>query len=111
MVSVVRAAGRHRDLSILDVTRNQPSPFTLGDREETAAVWSSDSARLVFNAGPRGVGPTGLFVKLSSGAGSEELLLSGSGMKIPSSWSHDAKFLLNGHPARNGPCLRRTSSA
>jgi hypothetical protein len=38
--------------------------------------------------------------KLSSGAGSEELLLSGSGVKTPSSWSFDAKFLLYG---RVGP--------
>jgi Tol biopolymer transport system component len=98
VVSVVGAVSRHRDLWILDLTRNQPSPFTLGDREETAAVWSSDGARLVFNGGSRVVGPTGLFVKLSSGAGSEEPLLSGSGIKFPSSWSHDARFLLYGTP-------------
>ena len=93
VVSAV-AAGRQRDLWILDLARKQRSPFTLGEREETAAVWSPDGGRLVFNAGHAGVGAMDVLMKLSSGGGSEELLLSGPGVKTPTSWSADAKFLL-----------------
>ena len=90
---------RRRPPSTVVDSLAESSTLTLGDRDETAAVWSPDGARLVFNAGRRGgAGPTDLFVKLSSGAGSEEPLLSGSGVKMPSSWSADGRFLLYSTP-------------
>jgi Tol biopolymer transport system component len=89
----VATANRVRNIWIVDLTRKLRSPFTLGDREEFAAVWSADGSRLAFNGG-RLREQMDLFVKSSNGAGPEERLLPANAIAIPSSWSPDGKFLL-----------------
>jgi Tol biopolymer transport system component len=56
-------------------------------------VWSPDGHSVAF-AALSGKARRGIYVKLSNGIGSEELLLSGDDVAVwPSSWSHDGKFM------------------
>ena len=93
LVVSLPSADRTRDIWIINLSQGNRLPFTRGSREEFAAVWSPDGLRLAFNGGRR-VDAMDLFVKPANGAGSEEVLLSDSHGKFPTSWSRDSRFLL-----------------
>jgi hypothetical protein len=59
---------------------------------EFAGRWSPNGDRLVFGSN-RGA-QTGLHLKPSSGAGSEQVLLAAKNPLFPNSWSPDGRFLL-----------------
>jgi Tol biopolymer transport system component len=79
------------DIWIVDLVRGLRWPLTRGDSNETRAIWSHDGNHIIFSR--RSV-TTDLYMKLSSGAESEQLILSDSGEMLPLSWSHDGQFLL-----------------
>jgi Tol biopolymer transport system component/predicted Ser/Thr protein kinase len=83
-----------RDVWVIDQERSTISRLTFGSANQTHAVWSSDGARIVFTSERDGV--YGLYEKLSSGAGSEQLLLRTEDPKYASDWSADGRFLLYG---------------
>ena len=84
-----------RDLWIVDLLRGVKSPFTPGERSESAAVWSPDGARVAFSGGQPGPGGSmNLFTKSSIGASAEHTLIQDPSNKAPSSWSRDGRFLL-----------------
>jgi serine/threonine protein kinase/Tol biopolymer transport system component len=93
-ISVLDPARGSRDIWIFDVPRGLRTRFTSDAADDLAPVWSPDSSRLVF--GSRRKGPLDLYQKvLSSKAGSEdEVLLTDSLDKTPTSWSPDGRFLL-----------------
>ena len=80
-----------RDLWLVDLANGRSSRFTFETRA-LESVWSPDGTRIVFNEGRNG--HLDLFVKASSGASPEELLLADSHDKHPMSWSPDGRFLL-----------------
>jgi serine/threonine protein kinase/Tol biopolymer transport system component len=79
-----------RDLWLLDLARGTPSRFSLG-LLSPGMVWSPDGNSLTFVA--RRAGVTGLYQKLSNGAGQDELLLSATDVE-PADRSQDGRFLL-----------------
>ena len=80
------------DIWIYDVERGLRTRFTFDAAPEFYPVWSPDGSRVVFNSNRKGV--FNLFIKDSSGAGTEELLYESKENKWPVSWSSDGKFLL-----------------
>jgi len=80
----------NQDLWLLDGTRT--SRFTFDSATEDICIWSPDGTRIVFTSTRTGGGD--LYQKLTSGAGMEELLVASDGVKTPSSWSADGRFVL-----------------
>jgi eukaryotic-like serine/threonine-protein kinase len=79
------------DIWIHDLARKVSTRFTFDPDGDLAPVWSPDDSRIVFTSYRRG--PGDLFQKLSTGAGSEELLLTSAFRKIASGWSPDGRWL------------------
>ncbi|MBZ5617518.1 MAG: hypothetical protein LAQ69_02110 [Acidobacteriia bacterium] len=75
---------------LIDLKSGTPSRFTF--EPSRWPVWSPDGKQIAFNLDR--TGQDDLFVKPSSGASGERLLLSNSFRKIPSDWSTDGKLLL-----------------
>jgi eukaryotic-like serine/threonine-protein kinase len=80
------------DIWILDLERGVPSRFTFDPTMEFFPVWSADGSRIVFSS-LRGA-PPNLYQKITSGAGTEELLLKSARPNLPTSWSADGRFLI-----------------
>ena len=94
MRSVVMASGgvaRH-DLYVLDLARKINTRFTFDAADDRSPVWSHDGKQVVFSSARQGRGD--LYLKASSGATNEELLLKSSEPKTPNDWSNDGRFLL-----------------
>jgi Tol biopolymer transport system component/predicted Ser/Thr protein kinase len=85
---------RSADIWIYDVSRNVGSRFTFDAARESDPVWSADGTRLFFSSNKAGIG--NLYVKPSSGAGSEELLLKSDHWKEPLDVSPDGRWLAFG---------------
>ena len=75
----------------MDETR--PTRFTFDASSDNRPMWSPDGKQIAFNS-TRKNGVPDLYVKPSSGAGSEELLLESLVNKIASDWSPDGRFIL-----------------
>jgi serine/threonine protein kinase/Tol biopolymer transport system component len=91
------ASGLQSDIWIFDNARGVGTRITFDDAEDIAPTWSPDGSRIVF-ASRRGK-TLDLYVKPSSGVGTEELLLADERDKVPTSWSSDGVLLYN---ARGG---------
>jgi len=81
-----------RQIWQLDVARGVVSRFTLGDKEDLNAIWSTDGERVTF-ASNRVGSVSDLYEKPSSGAGDEQLLLQSNAAKLPVDWSPDGRYL------------------
>ncbi|HEX5430505.1 MAG TPA: protein kinase [Bryobacteraceae bacterium] len=85
------------DIWTLDFARGVRTRLTFRDSTITFPVWSPDGSQIAFSAGEAGgnLVPDTLFEKESSGAGSEKELYKRAGeIMVPTSWSHDGRFLL-----------------
>jgi Tol biopolymer transport system component len=80
------------DLWLLEFARGVSTRFTFDAQGEDAPVWSPDGGVIAFASSREG--NWNLYKKVSTGAGSEELLLKSPEDKRPSAWSPDGKFLL-----------------
>src|SRR5439155_21581267 len=79
------------DIWILDAARDAPLRFTLDPGDASLPVWSRDGRRIVFNS-ERSAAP-GLYEKLASGAGSEQMLSPATRAAFPLDWSPDGRYL------------------
>jgi len=78
---------------LLDLSRGGIfTRFTFEPSPHYSPVWSPDGSRIVFSSS-RGRA-LDLYVKSSSGAGKEELLLTSAATKYPDDWSPDGRFIL-----------------
>jgi Tol biopolymer transport system component len=89
-VAVTRVVQGNSDLWLLDGARS--SRFTFDPARDWFPIWSPNGARIVYQS--QRTGSWDLYVKLTGGAGPEELLLSTSHAKAPTSWSADGRFLM-----------------
>jgi eukaryotic-like serine/threonine-protein kinase len=93
-VSLFDRTRRGRDIWLFDIARGLRTHFTFDPSDDEASVWSPDGSRVVFNANRKG--HLDLYLKASSGEGTEEELLSDSSDKVPLDWSPDGRFILFG---------------
>jgi Tol biopolymer transport system component len=91
-VAVYRVVQGSADVWLLDGARM--TRFTLNPALDRFPAWSPDGSRIAFDSNRKG--QRNLYVKVTSGASGEELLLESSQDKSPSSWSSDGRFLLYG---------------
>ncbi|MEE9292803.1 MAG: protein kinase, partial [Acidobacteriota bacterium] len=91
-VAIVDSDTGTSDLWIYELRREVATRFTFGKLSEGAALWSPDGERIVY-AAITNVYPD-LYIKSASGAGTEEVLLEGDMVKIPTSWTPDGKSIL-----------------
>ena len=90
-VSLPAGSAQGRDIWLMDIARGLRTRFTFDAADELTTAWSPDSSRIVFSS--RRKGHLDLYVKASSGAGDEEVLLADNLEKHPLSWSPDGRFL------------------
>jgi dipeptidyl aminopeptidase/acylaminoacyl peptidase len=82
---------QNQDIYLLDLARGIPTCFTFDPASDNAPVWSSDSRSVAF-VSTRG-GHQGIYKKLATGAGTEDLLYQGSQLFMDD-WSRDGRLLL-----------------
>ena len=92
VLGVMDPARRTRDIWTFETERGVRTRFTFDPAEERTAIPSPDGRQIVFNSIRSGA--LELYVKSSSGAGREELLLQDGRSKDPNHWSSDGRFLL-----------------
>jgi serine/threonine protein kinase len=91
-VAVRRTVNGNPDVWLIDAARGVPTRFTSDPALDGWSVWSPDGSRVVFQSNRKGV--FNLYWKLSTGAGTDELLLESDQAKTPTDWSADGRFLL-----------------
>lgn len=80
------------DIWLMDLERGVLGRFTFSAELDDDPVWSPDGSSIVFNAARGGV--RGLYRKVSSGAGNEELLAKVDVVTNGMDWSADGKFII-----------------
>jgi Tol biopolymer transport system component len=92
-LAVHRHDGNGGDVWLLDLARGTTSRMTFSPQyENSSPIWSSDGTRIVFSSMRDGKG--GLYVKSSTGAGTEQHLIESEGRIIPMSWSPDERSIV-----------------
>ena len=89
-VAVNRTVQGNTDIWLLDGSRT--TRFTFDPALDRFPVWSPDGSRIVFDSNRKG--PRNLYIKPSSGAGSEELLVESPQDKLGVDWSADGRFIV-----------------
>jgi Tol biopolymer transport system component len=91
-VALDRTVENNRDVWLMDLMRSGLTRFTLDAGLDETPVWSPDGREIAFASTRNGTAD--MFVKSSSGAGPERLLLELPGIQLPLDWSNDGRFLL-----------------
>ncbi|MES2604240.1 MAG: hypothetical protein V4603_04835, partial [Pseudomonadota bacterium] len=89
-VAVERTVQGNTDIWLLDGARS--IRFTFDPTGDVYPRWSPDGSRIVYRAERTAI--LGLYVKPSSGAGAETLLVSTDQLTTPNDWSADGRFVL-----------------
>src|SRR5688572_1070762 len=79
-------------LKIGEGERGVAGRFTFNTELDDDPAWSPDGSSIIFNSGRGGV--RGIYRKVSSGAGNEELLLKADVITNGMDWSSDGKFIV-----------------
>jgi eukaryotic-like serine/threonine-protein kinase len=91
-VALHRTVQNNVDVWLVDLMRGGSTRFTFDAATDGFPLWSPDGTRIAFASNRNGV--MDLYLKPSSGAGSEELVRESPSNKLPLSWSSDGRFLL-----------------
>jgi eukaryotic-like serine/threonine-protein kinase len=89
-VAVLRTVQGNTDIWLLDADRT--IRFTFDAARDIFPIWSPDGSRIAFDSNRKS--HDDLYQKLSSGAGSEELLVESAQDKFANDWSADGRFIL-----------------
>lgn len=91
-MAVDRTVSGNVDIWVTDIRRGLPDRFTSDPTIDAIPVWSPDGRHLAFGSVRQG--PMDLYARPSSGAASEDVLLTTPTAKGPTDWSPDGRFLL-----------------
>ena len=101
-VSLLGTRDTTSDIWTVSAGRGLRTRVTVDGSDDYSAIWSPEGTEVAFAS--RRKGSRDLFRKTVSGADREEVLLSDSMDKTPTSWSSDGKFILYSiDDARTGP--------
>jgi hypothetical protein len=92
-LAILDPTRRTRDIWIQDLSRGVRTRLTFDPGEERTAIWSPDSARVVYNSQRKGV-ERDLFTKMSNGSGAETTVLADGLSKDAMDISPDGRFLM-----------------
>ena len=92
-VVIDRTVQGNRDVWLMDLVRDGITRFTFDAAVDGFPIWSPDGSRIAFESKRKG-GSYDIWLKPSSGAGTEELLLETPNDEWPYDWSKDGRFLL-----------------
>jgi len=90
------------NLWMYDAARGIASRFTFSTSVDESAVWSPDGKQVVFTSNRQG--NFSVYLKPSSGTGSEQVLLAGEGDKFATDWSPDGRFIVYNY---HGPASKK----
>jgi eukaryotic-like serine/threonine-protein kinase len=111
-VAVSRRVQNNRDVWLMDAGGGGFKRFTFDAAFDYPQVWSPDGTWIAFSSNRNGT--YNLYLKSSSGAGAEKILLETPNVKTPQDWSRDGRFLLyyevDPHKARNLWALEMTGT-
>ncbi len=101
LLAFSRAGQASRDIWVLDLARSVSRRFSFNPDGGEAPIWSPDGKYIAYVSSQGTV--HNLYRKASSGAGSEELLLSSKQIIHPNDWSSDGRYLLYSIESDKGP--------
>jgi len=90
-VGIRDPATRKRDIWVFDLARGFRMRFTFDPADDFNPTWSPDGSQIAWSSDRKGV--RNLYVKPSSGAGEDQLLLESGADKSAYHWSADGRFL------------------
>jgi len=85
-----------RDIWVLELARGTALRLTFDPADDLNPVWSPDGTRIAFSSDRKG--HRDIYQKLSSGAGSDELVLESASNKAIEDWSRDGRFMIFNAP-------------
>ena len=91
-VAVSRGNQNNTDVWLIDVLRGGKTRFTVDAAIDEYPIWSPDGTQIAFASNRKGV--YDLYLKPSSGARGEQLLLESAQAKFTEDWSRDGRFVL-----------------
>ncbi len=83
---------RAADIWLIDLLRGEPGRLTFDPRPDYFPVWSPDGSQIVFSSNRNGY--LELYLKSSTGAGEDQLLLETKTSKRATDWSRDGRFVV-----------------
>jgi len=91
-VAVIRTVQGNTDIWQLDALRSGATRVTFDASTDQWGIFSPDGGRIAFSSFRNGIAD--LFVKTTSGTGSDEPILQSADTKSPVDWSPDGRFVL-----------------
>jgi serine/threonine-protein kinase len=88
--AVSRTVQGNTDIWVVDAERT--TRFTFDPANETAPIWSADGSQIAFISDRKGTAD--IYIKPSSGAATEELMMQSAQIKVTNDFSSDGRFLV-----------------
>ncbi len=88
------------DIWVVDLDGNTTTRLTSDPKDDVAPVWSPDGRRIAYGSNREGC-CTSIWIRESSGAAREEVLLKTDKNTFPLDWSSDGRYLLYQTPGLN----------
>jgi len=94
-LAMQRLDSGNSDIWLMDLARGVPSRFTFDPASDDDPVWSPDGNQVMFSSeGVKGDITLNLYRKVSSGAGTQEMLFKSDVTKEATDWSTDGRFII-----------------
>jgi serine/threonine protein kinase len=91
-VAVTRILQNNPDVWLVDLARGNPARSTFDPAGDFYGTWSPNGTQIAFSSNRKGI--YDIYVKPSSGAGAEQLLLESPHTKLVMDWSPDGRYVL-----------------